>query len=114
VTGDPSVAIKMRIQIQWSDLPVWRKIALLCCLGAFSYLGPIDAYEHFKIYTSAPDVPTPATGQTYPVRVMHGSLKYVTWREREEVSSWREKASMAGIPIVLAFLVLATFRQKGQ
>jgi hypothetical protein len=96
----------MRIQIQCSDLPIWRKIALICCLGAFSHLGPIGAYDDFNIYTSAPDVSTPATGQTYPVHVMHGSLEYVTWKEREEVFFWREKANLAGIPMVVAFLWL--------
>jgi hypothetical protein len=102
----------MRFQVHWSDLPIWRKVVLICCLGPFLYLGYMDAYEHFKIYTSAPDVPTPTTGQIYPVHVMHRSLKYVTLKEREEVLFWRDKANLAGIPFLVAFVVLASFRNR--
>ena len=102
----------MRIQFDWADLPFWRKAILVACLGAFFWLGPMDAYEHARICFSAPAVPMPVAGQTYAVYVMHGSLRYVTRKEYEDAQYWRAKAGFVGVPFLVALLTLSAFRGR--
>ena len=98
----------VRVQVNWFDLAIWRRVVLLACLAAFSYLGPMDGYLDLKIYKFDPEVPVPSSGQIYPVHVMHGHLRYVTQAELEQMRYWRDRAQLVGIPFVVAFLLLAT------
>ena len=96
-------------RVAWFNVPLWRKISLVCCLSAFLYLGQADGYEHIKIYYTAPS--SPVGEQKYPIDVMHGSLRYVTRNERQRALEYRERANFAGIPFVVAFVLLVTSRK---
>lgn len=96
-------------RIAWSDLPLWRRVAVVCCLGMFVYLGQGDAYEHIKIYYSAPN--SPVGEQKYPIDVMHGSLRYVTQSELQRILECRDRANLVGIPFIAAFVLLATSKK---
>ena len=93
-------------RLNWSDLPLWRKICVLSFLGLFLYLGQGSAYDDIKIFSLSPNVPT--GDQKYPVRVMHGSLRYVTEPELKRFSEYANRANFVGVPLVLAFVLLAT------
>jgi hypothetical protein len=79
---------------------------LVLLLGLFTYLGFGDAYNHIKIFYTAPDAPVGE--QKHPVDVMHGSVKYVTQSELQKVRDDRDRANLVGIPFVVAFVLLAT------
>jgi hypothetical protein len=97
----------------FSDLATWRKLCLLVALGVGCSVGAIPALKESKIYKTAPKDPSVATGQTYAIYVMHGSLRYATQSEAESLSFWREKIGpLVGIPFVAAFLVLTMFRKE--
>ena len=93
------------------DLPVWRKLALLCCIGLWSFLGILHFSKEADIYASAPDTPVVKTKQVYPVKVNHGYLRYVTKQEAEQ---WEFSNSttgpIIGVSALTMLLLLGTFR----
>lgn len=95
-------------RIAWSDVPLWRKIAVVGCSSMFLYLGQGDAYEHVKIYCLAPS--SPVGEQKYPIDVMHGSVRYVTQNEVQRALEYRQRGNLAGIPFILAFVLMVTSR----
>lgn len=97
--------------IQLADLPLWRKIVLVLCLVSVFVLGG-NGYEHVRIYAVNPSVAVPEKGQVYPLRVMHGSLRYVTIQQLENFRNSEARGTLIGIPFVIAFLTLVTFRVK--
>ena len=93
------------------DLPVWRKLVLLCCVGLWSFLGIRHFSEEANIYASAPEAPVTKTKQVYPVHVNHGYLRYVT---KEKAEQWKFTSSttgpIIGVTALTMLLLLGTFR----
>ena len=64
------------------------------------------------IYYGAPSTSVPAKAQVYPVRVMHGSLRYVTANQQEKLVFWRDQMSgFVGVPFLAAVVALVPFRK---
>jgi hypothetical protein len=96
-----------------SDLPAWRKSVAFCALAIGCFLGAVPAVKETSIYQSASNAPAVAMGQTTAVYVMHGSLRYVTRKEADDLVFWREKVGpLIGVPFVTAFVVLTMFRKE--
>jgi hypothetical protein len=94
-----------------SDIPLWRKVLIICALAFFVFIGAAMVDKELTIYGSAPDHPVPATGQIYEVDVMHGYIRYVTLEEKE--SPLLGKAgSWAGAAFVAAFFLWITSSKK--
>jgi hypothetical protein len=101
-----------RFDLNPSGLPTWRKIVLLCAAGLFIFLGGMATFKELKIYESAPSAAVAATQQIYPVHVMHGYVRYVTRAEEEDFVFWKQRlGTLVGMPFIVAFLVLVTFRK---
>jgi|SRR6185312_2678310 len=98
-----------------SELPIWRKLVLICALGTSCSLGSIAAFKEVAVYNSAPRVPVATTGQIYRVMVMHGSERFVTPNEAHDLDLWRERASsLVGIFFVIGWLSLTLRRNRAQ
>jgi cytosine/uracil/thiamine/allantoin permease len=96
-----------------SDLPTWRKIVALGAAGLFLFLGVMITFKEIKIYETAPSAPVVATQQVYPVQVMHGYVRYVTQGEKVSFVFWKDRmGTLIAVPIVAAFIVLATYRRN--
>jgi hypothetical protein len=101
-----------RFDLNPSGLPTWRKIVLLCAAGGFFFIGGMVTFKELRIYQSAPSIPVAATQQVYAVQVMHGYQRYVTRAEEEDFVFWKQRmGTLVGIPFIVAFLVLVTFRK---
>lgn len=102
-----------RSSVNFGDLPMWRKVVIVCALTAFCFLGTMATKEEITIYSSAPSSPSPATKRIYPIYVMHGSLRYVTSDESEQAYFWRKKmGGLIPVPFLIAVVVLVTARQS--
>jgi hypothetical protein len=111
------VEVFLRYRSGWSGprdlghLPLWRQLALLCCVVIWAFFGIRHFSMEADIYASAPQTPVIKTKQVYPVRVNHGYHRYVT---KKEAVSWEFSNSTTG-PIIGAtaltmFLLVVTFR----
>lgn len=101
------------VQLRFSELPKWRRSIALICLGVCLFLGWMATSNEISIYASSPTTPVSATGQVHEMLVMHGSLRYVTIEQQENLRFWNDKMlSLAGIPFVVAFLALVRFRRE--
>jgi hypothetical protein len=91
-----------------SEFSVWRKIVIGVLLGLWLVLGGRLFNWEADIYVSAPHDPVAATRQTSPVHVNHGSLRFVTPKEAEDLSYWRNATSTTiGISaLTIVFLAL--------
>ncbi len=93
------------------DLPVWRKILLMCCVGLWFFLGIRHFNQRAEIYASAPTSPVTKTKQVFPVYVNHGYLRYVT---KEQAERWRfledTTGPVIGASAVTMLLLIGTFR----
>jgi hypothetical protein len=94
-----------------SDVPLWRKLLIVCLMAFFVFVGAASLDKEFTIYGSAPDHPVPATGQIYEVNVMHGNIRYVTLEEKESPFLGRA-GTWAGAAFVSAILLWITSRKK--
>jgi hypothetical protein len=70
------------------DLPLWRKLLLLCCAGLWLLLGIGHLSKEADIYASAPHTPVTQTKHVYPVCVNHGYWRYLTKKEAEDWEFW--------------------------
>ena len=94
-----------------ADLPVWRRLVLLCCVGLWSFFGLRHFSQEADIYASAPETPVVKTKQVYPVRVNHGYLRYVTKQEADEWEfSNNTTGPIIGVTALTILLLLGTFR----
>ena len=93
------------------DLPVWRKILILCAFAFCVFVGFASLNKELTIYASAPHHPVPANGQVYEVTVMHGSIRYVTLDEEESPLLGRG-GSWVGASFMSAFFLWITYRKK--
>ncbi len=94
-------------RIRWRDLPLWRKLVLVLCAVSFFLLGG-NGYQHIRIYVQNPSSPVTENGQIYSLRVMHGSVRYVTIKELQSFRSSEDRATLVGLPIIVGFLTLLT------
>lgn len=105
------MALQLRKMIEhppaFSNLPMWRKVVIVCAFAVFFFIFIASVDRQFTIYGSAPDHPMPATGQVYPVDVMHGYIRYVTLQEKES-SLLGAAGSWAGAAFVAAFFIWIT------
>ena len=95
------------------DLPVWRKVVLLCCAGVWMFLGIRHFSLEADIYASAPNDPVIQTKQVYPVHVNHGYLRYVTKEQAEQWAfSSRTTGPIIGVTALTMLLFIAGFRSR--
>ena len=95
------------------DLPLWRKALLVCALMLFLVFGGKLFNLEADIYASAPSIAVPQEGRTYPVRVNHGYLRYVSQQQSERLQFWRNVTpAMLFALFGTAALTLVTYRQK--
>jgi len=86
---------------------------MVAALGFAMLLGIVAADKHLTIYGSASETPVPAEAKIYPVDVMHGNIRYVTFAEKESFSLWAGTAgSWGGVAFVIAFFVWITSPRK--
>ncbi len=108
-----SIRERLGKQVAIRDLPTWRKVVVVCGLGICLFVGWMAAAKEIEIYASAPTHSVAAKGQVYEVHVMHGSIRYVTLQEREDLVFWESRMlSWVGIPFLVAFFVSITCRKK--
>jgi|SRR5579864_803519 len=94
-----------------SDLPIWRKILIVCALAFFVLISFAMVDKEMTIYGSAPDHPVPVKGEVYQVDVMHGYIRYVTLKEKESPLLGRA-GSWAGAAFVVVFFLWITSPRK--
>ena len=105
----------IRNQPPFVALPTWRKSAIVCCIAVAIVIGALTFNRDMNIYGGAPDHPVVVTGQTFPVRVNHGSTRYVSQREKDSFEFWGANVGLlTGGPFLLAFLIWITYRPKLQ
>ena len=92
----------------WSDVPLWRKAAIVLAVIVFFLVGHTLFDKELTIYTSAPAHPNLVTKQIYPVHVNHGYLRYLTSEETESLASWRA-VGPALLAVALATIGVALF-----
>src|ERR1700740_223050 len=85
------------------DLPLWRHVLLLCCVGTWVIFGSRHFWKEIEIYPSTPHTQVANTKQVYPVPVNHGYLRYMT---KEEAEAWEFSNSTTG-PIFIGAAALA-------
>ena len=100
----------VRVKVNFSELPVWRKIMVILCFSLCCTMVLALDFEHMKIDSSAPAAPNKASGEIYLVRVMHGDVRYATKEDAASLRWWEEKFPLAGIAFITAVLVLTTAR----
>jgi hypothetical protein len=106
-----SLVRMIREQVSFSNLPLWRKIAIGVCLALAVFVGAMTFNKEIDIYGSAPDHSVASTGRTYPLKVNHGSLRYLTADEYGRLDFWESTAeSVAGAAMLVAFLLFVTYR----
>jgi hypothetical protein len=95
-------------------LALWRRVVLICGLVFMLAVGAMSADKELDIYGGAPNQPVAATGQICEVHVMHGSVRYVTPKEREALVFWeRHLGAWVGLgPLAFIFLWLL-YRPRG-
>jgi hypothetical protein len=109
-----SIAEMVRNQSPFDVLPTWRKVAIVCCIGLAILTGVMSFNGEINSYGSAPSHPVVTTGQTFLVFVNHGSARYVTQREKDDLEFWRSNGGLlVGVPMLLAFFVWITYRTPG-
>jgi hypothetical protein len=87
--------------------PTSRKIAIVCGLIFCLLVGWMSVDKEFDIYGGAPNHAVISAGQTIEVRLMRGSVRYVTEQQRESLKFWEdEMGSLAGLAFLAAFLLL--------
>lgn len=100
-------------QSPFSVLPTWRKIAIFCCIGLAVLSGALSFNREMNIYGASPDHPVAATGETFRVVVNHGSQRYVTQREKENLDFWGANIGLlSGCPMLVAFFLWITYRPR--
>ena len=96
-------------RINPGDLPTWRKLLMACLVGIWLFLGSSHLFKELDIYSSAPQTPVVETRQSYPVRVNHGYLRYVTKKEAEDWAfASTTTGPIIGVLAVTMLLLLAT------
>jgi hypothetical protein len=106
-----SIAEMVRNQSPFAILPTWRRVVIVCCVGLAVLSGGLSFNREMNIYGGAPDHPVSTTGQTVLVFVNHGSARYVTQHEKENLDFWDSNIGLlTGAPILLAFFLWITFR----
>jgi hypothetical protein len=83
----------VRNQSPFGALPTWRKAAIVCCIGLAVVTGAMSFNSEMNIYGSAPNHPVVKAGETFFVRVSHGSARYVTAREKDGLDFWGAMAA---------------------
>ena len=92
-------------------MPRWRRVVAVVSAVVFFFLGSMATFQEIRTYESAPKEAVVQSGNIYRVQVMHGSIRYVTAKQAEQISLWRETlGSLVGIPFVIGAVVLFTFR----
>lgn len=100
------------IRIEWDDVPVWAKVVVFLGLGMTITFGFMSGVTETLVYKYSPSVPVSATKQIYPVHIMHGSLKYVTREDMEQLAFWYDHSKYAMIGFVATVLVLFPYRTR--
>jgi len=101
----------IREQVSFPELPLWRKVVIGLCLALAVFSAAMAFNKEIDIYGSAPDHPVAATGQTYPVKVNHGSLRYVTPTQSASLQFWEDSvAGLGGTAVLVALLSFITYR----
>jgi hypothetical protein len=96
---------------EWSEFPAWRKVLLFGCVALFFIIGYQLFSKETDIYTTAPSAPVVETKQVVPVRVNHGTRRYVTEKEAEQLKYLRDTVPSVVIVLLLgAVTILLTYR----
>jgi hypothetical protein len=97
-----------------ADLPAWRKfvaVGIVIATFLFVVVSPWHASD-IDIYYLATKNPSVQTGEIVPVRVMHGSTRYVTAEKAKDFEQGKhEQAKYGPLPLFAIFLTLAMFRR---
>ena len=101
-----------RFSLSFDGLPIWRKLVVSCAVLSFFLIGSVITFKEIRIYRESPTTPVTQLQQVYPLHVMHGSLRYVSRKEEEDLLFWKQRmGSLVGLPLIVAFVVLATSRR---
>jgi hypothetical protein len=94
----------------FSDLPVWRKIAILLLIAASFFFGLAGADRNLDYYGEAPYHPVYSTGHILRTYVL-GHVRYLTLEEKEN-AFFQLSNSWAGLGMLTAFFLFVTSPKK--
>ena len=97
------------MKVDFSALPMWRRIIAISCFAAFFLLGSAVMIQEMNIWSSALKTPNSATAQVYELHWMHGSVRYVTANDLDNFRFWySDIAPLIGIPFVIGFFSMVS------
>jgi hypothetical protein len=111
---DNACSRQLTTKMQFNLESTWRKLVLVLACVTSGWLGFSSFVNDVTIYNKSPATPSVATHETNPVRVMHGSVRYVTPNQREEYERSQARATWIGAPILIAIaLLLLPAKRRG-
>ena len=99
----------MSRNLDLNALPLWRRIFFLCGFLLTLALGGILANKELDFYVSGAQLPRAATGETQPVCVYHGALRYLRPQEYEKYEAWKAWFCLPMLPAILALVTSRDF-----
>jgi hypothetical protein len=95
-------------RLGFDSFPTWRKIVIICSIATTCVIGASVAFRELDVYSSAAVAPNAATGELFPVHLMHGYVRYLTAPNYEHLMFWRP---LVGVPVLLMVLAMVTSRE---